>query len=143
MAELGRKKNIKSLDFPLTALKKWEKINKENITSKILIVGVAFKGNPATSDIRMSPSISVIEKISLRHPNAKIYFTDSEFKEKKLTVFEEKTVSRYNGKPKSFDVVMILNNHVANQDIDLSLLREGGLFFDGYKQFSDLQYLKI
>ena len=50
------------------------KLNRKKINFSI--VGISFKGNPDTNDIRDSTAIKIIDKIKLKYPLSKIYVYD-------------------------------------------------------------------
>jgi len=53
-----------------------EVIKKKQENGKISIIGITFKGNPDTNDIRNSTALDIIKLISNKFPNLKIYIFD-------------------------------------------------------------------
>lgn len=138
LAAVGREKNEASLNFPLQMLQRWADASEVVAPESILVVGVAFKGSPPTSDIRMSPSIDVIKRLRESYPNAMIKYFDHEFEELTLHSSGLEDVPRFDfDNPEAagtIDAVFILNNHVKNGGIDTSVLSEGGFLYDAHRQ---------
>lgn len=130
---LGRKINVTAADYPLNQVKRHLKNSK--ITWKkslILVIGVAFKGDPETNDLRNSVSISIISK--LKSQGAKVLVWDAVVKNIELRKkgFKPAKWPKDLGK---CDAVMILNNHPKNiSDKFLQQLpkKKSVLIFDGW-----------
>lgn len=123
----------------------WERIrqflkkqNKEIQNCKIFLLGLAFKGDPATDDLRGSPGLDLLK--ILKEKGARSLFVHD-------FVIPEAVIARHDiphALPeegfRSADIVMILNNHKASLQLDIpSLLRTmnaPALFFDACRLFS-------
>ena len=65
LIEKGRKTNVLQIEFLIQNLKKFTNENNlDFVNLDVLIIGVAFKGKPVTNDIRFSPSIDLVKKLS-------------------------------------------------------------------------------
>ena len=112
-------------------LKNLEK-NKKPV--KIFITGLAFKGNPETSDLRNSTSIEILNILKKNKKN-KIYVHDF-------------VLDKINDKPNNFnfinleqgfkssDVILILNNHKNYESLSFKLLnkiKKNTIVFDAWQ----------
>ena len=122
-------------------MQRWVDASEIPAPGSIVVVGVAFKGSPPTSDIRMSPSIDVIKRLKESYPDAKISYFDHEFEEMSLQAGGLEDVPRFDFDNSeatgTVDAIFILNNHVKNGGIDTSVLCEGGFLYDAYRQVRD------
>ena len=142
LSALGREKNDASLNFPIDVVSRWISREQDLSLSSILIVGVAFKGEPATSDIRMSPSVEVLKRLTGQYPSVSFQYFDFEYTQPSLSSVGLNEVTRFDiesgDETNQFDAVLILNNHRRNASIKYHILRERGLIFDGYRQIKNL-----
>ncbi len=103
---------------------------------------MAFKGEPATSDIRMSPSVEVLKRLTCQYPSVSFQYFDFEYTQPSLSSVGLNEVTRFDiesgDETNQFDAVLILNNHRRNASIKYHILRERGLIFDGYRQIKNL-----
>lgn len=106
---------------------------------RIFIVGLAFKGNPETSDMRGSPSLAVFDILKKRYK--KIIGYDPVVSRKDI----ERHGLLYETLPKGFaqaDCVLVLNDHPSYKDLPihrlLSTMKKPALFFDGWHLFDDI-----
>ena len=104
---------------------------------RILIVGVAFKGEPETSDIRDSVSIELI-KLLPNQANIKVkdfVVASSELRKLNLALSE----SNLEDSIADSDVVLFMNNHRLNSEFNiinaLNRTKDRKLFFDGWDMF--------
>lgn len=104
--------------------------------TSIFVLGVAFKGQPETSDIRNSPTIDVIRLLSKKFPRIFVY--------DKVVLQSE--LKRAGLKPRSLSegfkeshIVLVLNNHDSFRELDifslLNMMPKPGFFFDGWNMF--------
>ena len=107
--KLSRRINENSIALPIRRLEEFIDTNTINEKLNILIIGVAFKGNPETNDIRGSTSIT-IGRMLLEMGHSVAYhdcvITESELESMGL-VSTRKSVEFY-------DAIFLLNNHVDN-----------------------------
>ena len=135
--------------FPIEYLSKkilsiLKKINKKNWKNlKIFILGIAFKGEPQTSDMRDSTSLSLIKKINkLKN----IYVHDP--------VIEKKELIKKNLKPltikKGFnnaDMVIFLNNQKSFKNLNITALAKSmnkpGAIIDTWHIFDPIEIKQL
>ncbi len=122
----------------------YEKINKycnlvrKNIHEiKILIIGIAFKGFPETSDTRESMAFKLIEIL----PSVQnIYIKDFVNIERNLVLKSCNSVENIMDGFINVDIALVMNNHPLNCKFDvtkaISSMQPAPLFFDGWNQFS-------
>ena len=120
-----------------------KKIGKNFNNSKIFIVGLAFKGNPETSDLRDSTSIDLIKKFKNKK---KFYVYDPVVDKQTLT----KLGYNYENLEKGFnkaDLVIFLNNHKSYQDLNIFKLvkkmNKPGIIIDTWKVFNPVEIKSI
>lgn len=104
--------------------------------AKVLLAGLAFKGNPETSDVRFSSAVDVLNH--LREAGVTVWGYDPVVGPAEI----EKLGARACSIAEGFDgarVVAILNNHLEFAKLDLYPLLESmthpALFFDGWRAF--------
>lgn len=126
--------------FQQIELQKYDKGEK----ARILICGLAFKGNPETGDLRNSSSIEIYNIMKTK--NVDLCGYDFVADEKELISMNVKYHNIYDG-INGFDVLMFLNNHEMNTKLNFfELIRQMNdipIFFDGWSQFQKEEILKI
>jgi UDP-N-acetyl-D-mannosaminuronic acid dehydrogenase len=111
---------------------------------KINILGMAFKGQPETSDLRGSMSIKVLDALKKAHPNAEIGVFDPVTPRDVLAseFADERTFGRFGDAVSGADVVVIANNHPALGQISPRTISEfmspNGFVFDYWNHYSHL-----
>ena len=123
-----------------------EQISKRHIAFplKISILGLAFKGIPATDDLRGSMSVKVLDEIKKAHPDAHIGLFDPVIVADDLTARfpDERVFSRLGDAVSGASVVIIANNHPALGRISPRTMSEfiapNGFIFDYWNHFSHL-----
>lgn len=121
-------------------------LQRRNLTGpmKISILGMAFKGQPETSDLRGSMSIKVLEALKKAHPDAEIGLYDPVTPQEVLAKEfpEERNFSRIGDAVSGASVVVIANNHPALGTISPRTISEftspNGFVFDYWNHFSHL-----
>jgi UDP-N-acetyl-D-mannosaminuronic acid dehydrogenase len=141
----SRRINKKVPDLLFKKLNKMLKKTNKNInTAKIFIIGIAFKGEPETSDFRNSTSLDFINKFRNKE-NIKIY--DPVINPKELKKLKLKFSNIKNGF-KGSDVAIILNNHKSYLDMNIYSLiksmKSPSIFIDTWHIFepSEIKQLK-
>lgn len=153
-ASSAKKKGIKALlpldarsinsSMPEYVAKKVEsfikKHKKKASSAKIFVIGIAFKGEPETTDMRSSPSLETIRHLQKKgHKNIVVY--DPVVPSKDIREEGLNPVSLKQGF-KDADAVLVLNDHQAYQEYDiysfLATMKAPGLFFDGWHLFDDV-----
>ena len=123
-----------------------DEIGRRNLPSplRICILGLAFKGIPATNDLRGSMSIKVLDKLKKTHPDAEIRLFDPVIAPDHLaTTFpDEHIFARLGDAVSGASVVIIANNHPALGRISPRTISEfivpDGFVFDYWNHFSHL-----
>lgn len=118
-------------------------IKKNNNNVKIFFIGVAFKGNPETSDYRDSTSLLLLKKLK-KIKNLEIYdpvIIKSELKKinYKLSNIEKGFCNA--------DIVIFFNNHKSYMDLDIyrliSKMNKPSFFLDMWGQFDSIEMKKL
>ena len=111
---------------------------------KINVLGMAFKGQPETSDLRGSMSIKVLDALKKAHPAAEIGIYDPVTPEEVLAgeFPDERTFARFGDAVSGASVVVIGNNHPSLGTISPRTIKEfmapDGFVFDYWNHFSHL-----
>ncbi|WP_256999813.1 nucleotide sugar dehydrogenase [Mycobacterium intracellulare] len=123
-----------------------EEIARRNLASPLIIcvLGMAFKGVPATDDLRGSMSVKVLDELKKAHPDAEIRLFDPVIPPDRLaeTFSDERTFARVGDAVSGASVVVIANNHPALSRISPRTISEfivpDGFVFDYWNHFSHL-----
>jgi UDP-N-acetyl-D-mannosaminuronic acid dehydrogenase len=123
-----------------------EEIARRNLASPltICVLGLAFKGVPATDDLRGSMSIKVLDQLKKAHPDAEIRLFDPVIPPDRLAAAfsDERTFARVGDAVSGASVVVIANNHPALSRISPRTISEfivpDGFVFDYWNHFSHL-----
>jgi UDP-N-acetyl-D-mannosaminuronic acid dehydrogenase len=123
-----------------------DEIARRNLPSPlgICILGMAFKGIPATDDLRGSMSIKVLDELKKAHPDAEIRLFDPVIEPEHLTATfrDERTFARLGDAVSGASVVVIANNHPDLGRISPRTISEftvpDGFVFDYWNHFSHL-----
>jgi UDP-N-acetyl-D-mannosaminuronic acid dehydrogenase len=119
---------MKSLGFDQTKVK------------KVSILGVAFKGKPATDDVRGSMARPIMNAIMNNFPNAEIYGYDALVKEKWTRELGLEYAPSLESAFQDAQIVVIQNNHSVFASMDIEhlamLMARPGLIYDYWNQFT-------
>ncbi|WP_445160699.1 nucleotide sugar dehydrogenase [Mycobacterium sp. Dal123C01] len=123
-----------------------DEIARRNLPSPLAIcmLGMAFKGIPATDDLRGSMSIKVLDELKKAHPDAEIRLFDPVITPEYLTTTfpDERTFARLGDAVSGASVVVIANNHPDLGRISPRTISEftapDGFVFDYWNHFSHL-----
>jgi UDP-N-acetyl-D-mannosaminuronic acid dehydrogenase len=123
-----------------------ERISKRDLAFplKISILGMAFKGIPATDDLRGSMSVKVLDQLKKARPDAEIGLFDPVIVADDLAARfpDERVFSRIGDALSGASVVIIANNHPALGRISPRTMSEfiapNGFIFDYWNHFSHL-----
>lgn len=106
--------------------------------SKVVVAGVAFKGRPATNDLRGTMALPLIAVLKSHFPGAKVSGWDAVATAEEVSTLG---VSAENSLEQAFegaDVVVIQNNHTVFAGMDLkrlaSKMSTGGIIYDLWSQ---------
>jgi len=111
---------------------------------KINILGMAFKGQPETSDLRGSMSIKVLDALKKAHPDAQIGVYDPITPQEVLAAEfpDELVFTRFGDAVSGASVVVIANNHPSLGTISPRTINEfmspDGFVYDYWNHFSHL-----
>ncbi len=142
---ISRKINKKIEDYPIKIFKEFkEKYLKNKKSINVLVLGLAFKGSPPTSDIRESVSIKLIN--SIVKFNTKIDAFDNYVLKNDLINYKINIVKFPNNEinPK-YDIIFSMNNDNKHQELDFSKWLQKNkvkAFFDGWNNFNYLKSLE-
>lgn len=102
--------------------------------SQIAVVGVAFKGQPATDDLRGSLAIPLIERLKGSYPDANYVGWDPVVKADAIAEIGLSPAKSLEAAFENSDVVIIQNNHEVFSRADLTSLSArlsvGGMIYD-------------
>ena len=139
----GRKVNEKAALYPVDLLYRFAAHNKINFNNlKVLIIGVAFKGEPETSDIRGSVAIDLFK--ILKPKVHSIYGWDAIIDSEEIAKIGFIVADHIENTIKEVDAILILNNHPNNALSELLVeSTKPKLIFDGWNQFDQSEIEKI
>jgi len=112
--------------------------------AKVALLGMAFKGIPATDDLRGSMSTKVVEALQAARPEVDIHLYDPVIKAETLTErFSSTTAcSDLIDAVQGASLVIIANNHPSLGEHPpatlLALMQPNGFIYDYWNHFSDL-----
>lgn len=113
--------------------------------AKIFILGFAFKGRPATSDLRGSTTLVLLRKLQAAGFK-NIHGFDAVVPGSELRQFKVKPSGIEEGF-KDADAVIIMNNHEAHGELDIVRLlrkvRKGALFYDTWALHNPAEVAKV
>ncbi len=155
LLSLSRNINDLASNIPIQVLSKWNP-SKAKSTYNILIIGLAFKGNPETTDIRLTPSRPFIDYLKTSDHRFKIFdfaiashYNSSNFPRGYLDNYiDHLIVTKPNGENlNEYDCIFFLNNNLNNISLNLSSFLKSSslnskLIFDGWCQFDHLSNYK-
>ncbi len=140
---ISRKINQEAALYPIKKLKVFAK--KKNYDLKdlsVVIIGIAYKGIPETTDIRASIAIEIFEK--LKNQVLRITGWDYVVQERIIKSVGFHTNKNIQKSINESNVILILNNHPGNIMSEVLQPSENGrLVFDGWRQYNANEISKI
>jgi len=122
-------------------LQELRSIRRSTMRAKILVTGFAFKGRPATEDVRGSAAIPLMQR--LQAARVDVWGHDFVTPEKVIADLGARTCSLEEGFDQA-DGVVIMNNHPGNLSAGIPelarRLRTPALFFDSWSIFAPAQF---
>jgi UDP-N-acetyl-D-mannosaminuronic acid dehydrogenase len=123
-----------------------DEVTRRNLPSPlcICVLGMAFKGVPATDDLRGSMSVKVLDQLKKAHPDAEFRLFDPVIAPEQLaaTFSDERAFARLGDAVSGASIVVIANNHPALSRISPRTISEfivpDGFVFDYWNHFSHL-----
>ena len=139
----SRKINEKAALYPYELLKRFSKKTSIPLSDmNIVIIGVAFKGVPETTDIRGSVAVDLLHV--LRKKVARIIGWDAIIEQSVLKSIGFDTINNFSEDIEKAHAVLILNNHPKNIRSELFCESvEGRMIFDGWNQLDTAEVEKI
>ncbi len=130
--------NERGAEYVLWSFRKFLKSSRmEQERLKVLVVGVAFKGFPDTSDIRFSAAVDLIN--GLRDGGHQVFAFDAIVPPDEIRAAGAHPVQLLEGL-RDCHAVFFMNNHPRNTEFELyaglKTMSRPCLFFDGWKAFS-------
>lgn len=114
-----------------------ESVGKDIAGCKLFMMGLAFKGQPQTSDMRDSTSLWVIERFKAAGV-AELWAYDPVVEARDIAALGVKPCTIESGF-QGADVVLILNNHASYANLKLlellGTMNQPGVFYDGWHIF--------
>jgi UDP-N-acetyl-D-mannosaminuronic acid dehydrogenase len=108
------------------------------------VIGLAFKGQPATSDIRFSSAVDLIEGLPNRQ---QVVVKDFVVPMEESATLGVRVVDDIYEGFEGADAVLIMNNHLDNGRFNLyralTSMRRPALFFDGWNMFNQSDIERI
>ncbi len=133
----SRQINQKAQEYPLQVINEFCKAHKLKLKYlKILIVGMAFKGEPETNDMRGSVSVDLLNNLL---PLVKqVWIFDWVISKKELKKLNDNVVDQLEQQINDFDIILIMNNHKKNIIIETLISNEKNkILFDGWHQINE------
>ena len=113
---------------------------------KISLLGLAFKGNPPTDDVRDSMSIKFYKEIKKKFPKSHISIFDSLVKDEDFVSLKINRSQNINESFKNSNMIVILNNHSTFKNLNLKkkskLMKSKAIIYDCWNLF-DSSNLKL
>ena len=113
---------------------------------KISLLGLAFKGNPPTDDVRDSMSIKFYKEIKKKFPKSHISVFDSLVKNEDFVSLKINRSQNINESFKNSNMIIILNNHSTFKNLNLKkkskLMKSKAIIYDCWNLF-DSSNLKL
>lgn len=113
--------------------------------SSVLIMGFAFKGKPATSDVRGSTSIHLVNKIKSKVSDIRVF--DPVVSKKDIVKHGVKSVKKIKDGFKNVDVVVVMNNNPFFESVNirgmLKLSRKQCLLLDCWGLYNKEEVEKV
>lgn len=124
---------------------KLSELNKNIESSKIFIVGFAFKGQPETSDLRDSTTLWFLEELKKYAKN--IYGFDPVISYEQLKPLGFQVCNTLEEGYTNADVILFLNNHSSYSDLDpfkiCSKMNKPAIFYDAWRSFEKESFENI
>lgn len=134
--------NNRMEDAPIRAIEKFCRLESLEIGElSVLIVGIAFKGEPETDDLRFSTGVTVAK--SLMQKCRQVSVCDYTVRQESIEANGMRWFDVHNEVDMNVSAIIVMNNHRGNRNLNfaswLGRDRNPRLFFDGWGQFSTNQ----
>ena len=143
MGTASRIINERAARFPITIVEQYSsEIGKDFSALKILIIGVAFKGVPETSDMRGSVGLEVANELKTRA--SQVWVFDNVVPKSSIERAGFSTTLSLGEMINEADAILILNNHPQNILSELFISRSTPkLIFDGWHQMNETDFQNV
>jgi UDP-N-acetyl-D-mannosaminuronate dehydrogenase len=122
IALAARASNENVIEEASLFISNWLAKNNIHSVAKIVILGMAFKGIPETNDLRGSPSVSLINILSNRIADSKIFCWDPVISSIELELLGLNSNKSLDQLLKNASAVILMNNHPFLDNLDLTSL---------------------
>jgi UDP-N-acetyl-D-mannosaminuronic acid dehydrogenase len=116
-----------------------KEITSDRKISTIALLGLAFKGRPATNDLRGTTARAIFDAMRVLYPTAEYRGYDAIVSTAEIADLGLTPMSSIEDAYDSADLVMILNNHLVFELMDISVLAESmktpGFIYDFWNHF--------
>lgn len=138
LARSGRSANRLAARYPVKAFKRWlDRQGKPMSGCRVLVIGLAFKGQPETNDLRGSAALDVAHE--LKEAGVEVLGWDCVVSPEDIAAHGIRPVSPLEAVA-DVDGVFILNNHPNNVPAGLvAKMRQPAFLFDGWSLIDALQ----
>ena len=138
LGNASRKINLFGAEYVYNKIEKFcKKTGKKIDLVKILIIGLAFKGIPETSDIRDSVAVDLVNLLPEKN---NIFVKDFIVDKQQIEQIGCNYVDNIYDGFKGADIILIMNNHYKNNKFNtfeaLKFTKKPFLFFDGWNIFN-------
>lgn len=135
---VARQINESMIGFVCAKVDQFITENQKNASSaKICIAGIAFKGQPETSDIRHSTSVDILETLKKTYGNIHIY--DAVAHDEDMNALGVHVTKEASDLFADADCVLVLNNHPGFREWDIyslaEIMNKPALIFDAWGSF--------
>lgn len=107
---------------------------------RIALMGIAFKGRPATDDLRGTMALPVFNSLKRHFAGAEFVGYDPVVSSSEIKKFGLKPISTLEGALQGSNLVLILNNHPVFSSMNIQILSEKmkkpGLIYDFWNSFT-------
>lgn len=132
LAKTGRDVNVQAAQYPVAVVERYAgRLGREVSELRVLVVGVAFKGWPATNDVRESSSLEVLATLQIRGCETRAF--DAIVDDERIHRLGVQPVELLEGASWA-DAIVVMNNHPDNIPEGLLSQLQGRnvLLFDGW-----------
>jgi nucleotide sugar dehydrogenase len=136
LGSMAREVDQRVQEYPLACLTRYAKSCSRRLSDlRVLIIGIAFKGYPETSDMRGSISVNLLH--SVRNLLESVTLMDFVVPSAELRELHDDVISFDELEIRNYDAIFLMNNHERNKEIEKLLDKQATTFvFDGWGQLN-------
>jgi UDP-N-acetyl-D-mannosaminuronic acid dehydrogenase len=120
--------------------------NKGSENATVAVIGMAFKGQPETDDLRGSPSLEFINELLNVESKIKIRVWDPVAKQDQSGEKNYSWCATFQEAITGTDIVVLMNNHPFLSSLDLQFVSEqmatDGLIFDFWDRYDNFSHMR-